>query len=233
ILILLGCVSAKAQQAIGTNYTGGVSLGGVTLVSSQISGTQANFAGIVITNSWNASGATNLNATNLAAGTIPFARAGGLTNHSDVTITSLQPGDVLAWSGTAWTNGPPSGGSGGGNNATNSGPIVLSISGTNVAVLASTPVGCTTNALLPYTLTLTTNVLIQHPTGMLDGQRIAISFAQDGTGSRLAAFDTKFSFGTDITGITLSTTASITDVATFIYNSTADKWRCVGFTRGY
>src|SRR6185369_17243834 len=116
---------------------------------------------------------------------------------------------------------------------TNSGPIALSISGTNVAILASNPLGCVTNALLPYTLTLTTNVLIQNPTGMLDGQRIAISFAQDGTGSRLASFDTKFAFGTDITGITLSTTASITDVATFIYNSTADKWRCVGFTRGY
>ena len=80
---------------------------------------------------------------------------------------------------------------------------------------------------------MTTNALVQNPTGMLDGQRITIEFIQDAVGSRIAYFDTKFAFGTDITEITLTTTASKTDFATFIYNATADKWRAVGFTRGY
>lgn len=35
---------------------------------------------------------------------------GSFTNHSDVTLTTLNPGDSLVWSGSAWTNGPaPSG----------------------------------------------------------------------------------------------------------------------------
>lgn len=37
---------------------------------------------------------------------------GAYTNHSDVTISSLTAGNHLAWSGTAWTNGPSAGGVG-------------------------------------------------------------------------------------------------------------------------
>jgi len=114
---------------------------------------------------------------------------------------------------------------------TNSGPITLSISGTNVAVSAVTPVGCVTNAPLPFRLTVTTNILVQNPTGGLDGQRIFVEFLA--TSNYVAYFDTKFSFGSDVTGITLSTTSNLVDFATFVYNSTADRWRAIGFTRGY
>jgi hypothetical protein len=123
-------------------------------------------------------------------------------------------------------------GSGGGG-GTNSAPIALSFSDTNVAVSCTTPLGCVTNAPLHYRLTMTTNALVQNPSGMGDGQRIVIEFIQDATGSRLAFFDTDFAFGTDITGITLTTTASKRDFATFVYHATTDKWYAVGFTRGY
>lgn len=36
------------------------------------------------------------------------ADLGAFTNHSDVVPSTLNPGDVMSWSGSAWTNGPPS-----------------------------------------------------------------------------------------------------------------------------
>ena len=124
---------------------------------------------------------------------------------------------------------PPIGGGG-----TNSGPIALSISGTNVAVNPITPLGCSTNAPLPYRLTLTTNVLVQNPSPTaLDGQTIIVEFLQDATGSRLVFFDTQYAFGTDISGITLTTTANKRDFATFKFNGVSSKWYCVGYVRGY
>ncbi len=42
-----------------------------------------------------------------------------------------------------------------------------------------------------------------------------------------------FAFGTDISGITLTTTASKRDFITAVYNSTATLWYVVGFVRGY
>ena len=69
---------------------------------------------------------------------------------------------------------------------------------------------------------------------MLDGQQITIEFLQDGTGSRiLNGLDGAFVFGTDITGLTLTTTASKRDFATFRYNGVTSKWYPLGFTRGY
>ncbi len=44
--------------------------------------------------------------------TLPTFRTVGLGEMSDVTITSPAGGDVLAYSGTEWTNGPSSGGGG-------------------------------------------------------------------------------------------------------------------------
>lgn len=72
-----------------------------------------------------------------------------------------------------------------------------------------------------------------NPTNGKDGQRCVWEIIQDGTGSRTITMDTKFAFGTDITGITLSTTASKRDFLTAIYDSTADRWHVVGFVRGY
>lgn len=153
--------------------------------------------------------------------------ADGAISGSGTGLTSV-PTNAIDSTFFAWINSKGTGSGGGG---TNSSPIALSFSDTNVAVSCTTPLGCVTNAPLHFTLSMTTNALIQNPTGMGDGQRIVIEFIQDATGSRLGYFDTDFAFGSDITACTLTTTASKRDFATFIY--TNSKWYCVGFVRGY
>jgi len=130
---------------------------------------------------------------------------------------------------TTW----PTGGGGG----TNAMPITLTISGTNVSISAATPVGCVTNAPIPYRLTLTTNVLIASATGANDGQRIVLTLIQDGTGSRRAFMATNYigSLDTPITAneLDLTTTASWRDKYIFEYRSSGDWWELVGRNRGY
>ena len=78
---------------------------------------------------------------------------------------------------------------------------------------------------------MTTNVLIQNPTGLVDGQRVIIEFIQDSLGNRQVFYDSAFGFGTDITGTMLTAAANKRDFATFIYCN--GKWYCVAFVRGY
>ena len=111
------------------------------------------------------------------------------------------------------------------------GPITLSISGTNVALTATPSNACVDNVPLHYRLTMTTNVLIQNPTGLVDGQRVIIEFIQDSLGNRQVFYDSAFGFGTDITGTMLTAAANKRDFATFIYCN--GKWYCVAFVRGY
>lgn len=84
-----------------------------------------------------------------------------------------------------------------------------------------------------FRVTLGGNRTLGNPTNPSDGQQCIWEIKQDGTGSRLLTLDTKFRFGTDITGVTLTTTANKTDYLTAIYNSSADKWDVVGFLKGY
>lgn len=87
-----------------------------------------------------------------------------------------------------------------------------------------------------FRLTLTGNVTaVDAPAGtLIDGDTMVWEMIQDGSGSHtITGWDAKYAFGADITGITLTTTASKRDFITFTYNSTADKWYCVGFVRGY
>lgn len=84
-----------------------------------------------------------------------------------------------------------------------------------------------------FRVTLGGNRTLGNPTNPTDGQKVVWEFIQDGTGSRTIALDTKFAFGTDITGVTLTTTASKRDFMGAIYNSTADKWFVTAFVKGY
>ena len=84
-----------------------------------------------------------------------------------------------------------------------------------------------------YRCTLTNNFQLNNPTSPLDGQRVVWELIQDATGSRTLAVGDAFAFGSDITALTLSTTASKRDFITAVYNSTASKWYVVGFVRGY
>lgn len=79
---------------------------------------------------------------------------------------------------------------------------------------------------------------ISAPAGtLIDGDTMVWEVIQDaGTLHTISGWDTGaggYKFGTDITGITLTATLSARDFITFTYNSTANKWYCVGFVRGY
>ena len=84
-----------------------------------------------------------------------------------------------------------------------------------------------------FRVTLGGDRTLGNPTNAVDGQPLIWEITQDGAGNRLLSLDTKFAFGTDVTGITLSTTAGKTDFLVAIYNSTADKFRVVDFVKGY
>lgn len=60
--------------------------------------------------SLNGSRLTNLNASELRLGTIPFTRAGSFTNHNDVSVSLLSAGHGMFWDPLTqrWTNGPAS-----------------------------------------------------------------------------------------------------------------------------
>jgi hypothetical protein len=84
-----------------------------------------------------------------------------------------------------------------------------------------------------FRVTLGGNRTLANPTNAFDGQLITWSIKQDATGSRTIALDTKFRFGTDITSITLSTTANKTDKLGVQYNAADDKFDVIAFVRGF
>lgn len=104
-------------------------------------------------------------------------------------------------------------------------PITTLTDGANIA---------TDCALGPrFRVTLGGNRTLDNPTNPQDGFQYVWEFLQDATGSRTITLDTKFAFGTDITALTLTTTASKRDFVTAIYNLTADKFYIVGVSKGY
>lgn len=84
-----------------------------------------------------------------------------------------------------------------------------------------------------WDMTLTGNVTAATVSAGYDGQKLTLRPKQDGTGSRTWAFDSSVAFGTDITGITLTTAANKTDVIGLEYNAAAAKWWVVAFTKGF
>jgi hypothetical protein len=74
---------------------------------------------------------------------------------------------------------------------------------------------------------------INNPTNPTNGQRVVFELIQDNAGNRLLALGNKFTLGTDITAVTLSTGANKRDFLTTIYNSTADLHYVVAFVKGY
>lgn len=84
-----------------------------------------------------------------------------------------------------------------------------------------------------FRVTLAGNRTLDNPTNMTDGFQYIWEIIQDATGSRTLSLGNKFAFGTDITGLTLTTTASKRDFITAIYNASADKFFIVGVSKGY
>lgn len=84
-----------------------------------------------------------------------------------------------------------------------------------------------------FRVTLGGNRTLGNPTNMVDGQKCIWELIQDGTGSRTITLGSAFALGTDISAVTLTTTASKRDFLGAIYNSTAAKWYVIAFVKGY
>ena len=84
-----------------------------------------------------------------------------------------------------------------------------------------------------FTVTLAGNRTLAAPTNPVDGMKRIWRFKQDATGSRTITLNAIFRLGTDITSITLTTTASKTDYMGAIYNATDSKWDIVAFVKGF
>jgi hypothetical protein len=81
-------------------------------------------------------------------------------------------------------------------------------------------------------ITLTGNITITF-SNAVDGQVIRLRLYQDSVGSRTLTLGTGIRVGTDITGVTLSTTAYACDYIAFIYNATDSKYDLLSYARGY
>lgn len=92
-----------------------------------------------------------------------------------------------------------------------------------------------TNAALGnhFRVTLGGNRTLGNPTNPTDGQKIIWELIQDATGSRTITLDTAFALGTDLTAITLTTTANKRDLLGAIYNASLAKWLVVAFIKGF
>jgi hypothetical protein len=88
-----------------------------------------------------------------------------------------------------------------------------------------------------FRVTLGGNRTLNAPTNAVDGQRITIEVIQDSTGSRTLTLTTgssgAFIFGTDITAITLTTTANKRDLIGCVYSSSLARWMVVSFVKGF
>lgn len=84
-----------------------------------------------------------------------------------------------------------------------------------------------------FTLVPAQNFTLANPTNPQNGQKILLRIKQDGTGSRVITYDTKFRFGTGIATAVLSTGANKVDYLGFYYDSTDDRWDVVAFENGH
>lgn len=83
-----------------------------------------------------------------------------------------------------------------------------------------------------FHITLTGNGTISNPTNAVDGRVITFRLRQDGGGSRIPVWDTKYRFVGDLASVVLSTTGGAIDRLAFEYDSTDDRWDCISFLKG-
>lgn len=88
-----------------------------------------------------------------------------------------------------------------------------------------------------FRVTLGGNRTLAAPTNATDGQRIILEVIQDGTGGRTLTLTTgssgAFAYGTDITTLTLTGTASKRDLVGFIYSGSASRWLVTSVIKGF
>lgn len=83
--------------------------------------------------------------------------------------------------------------------------------------------------------TLTQNVTLNITGGdaTMDGKQFVLRVKQDATGNRTLALGTGINVGTDITVVTLSTAANLTDYIAFIYRHETGKADLVSIVKGF
>jgi hypothetical protein len=218
-------VIPPAQAGSLSNHTdvtlGGMAVGNVLIYNG------TTWTNNPVTLPSNGAGLTNLNASALTIGVVPTAQMGSLTNHTDVAAPGLVGGQVLVYSGTAWTNAPlPSSGGGGG-----SGPSVSN----NIPVLLSyaTATNVPVNAALGthFRLVATNNFQLLNPTNASDAQRMIFEIIQDSAGGHTMTLGSAFKLGTDIPFVNLTTNANLRDFMTCVTSGT--NFYVVGFVKGY
>ena len=113
---------------------------------------------------------------------------------------------------------------------------------TNVTWVPQPPATSTASSFTPafnstrsHEFTLNAAATLNAPSGVTSsmlGDTFKLVFIQDSTGNRTLSVATNYLFGTDITGITLSTNAGARDYVT-VYVRRTDVFDVVGFVRGY
>lgn len=71
------------------------------------------------------------------------------------------------------------------------------------------------------------------PSNPEDGQKVTLEVTQDATGGRSLTLGSGFTFGTDISVLTLSSTAGLTDVIGLMYSASLSSWLITGLARGF
>lgn len=85
-----------------------------------------------------------------------------------------------------------------------------------------------------FTVTIAGNRTLGSFTTGTDGQKIAIRVRQDGTGGRTLAFDsTYWNLGSDVSLLSIASSANVYSYVGAIYNSASGKWDVVSIVRGY
>lgn len=147
-----------------------------------------------------------------------------LTGSPTVPTASAGSSNTVAAS-TAYVDRAVSLGGGGGGTSTT--PKTNTWSGFTIATDASL------GSVFRVLLTNGSQATLAVPTGASDGATVRWEIQQDSTGGRLLTLGSGWQFGTDITGIALTTNANAVDFLLGAFNSVSNVWRPLGFVRGY
>lgn len=154
-----------------------------------------------------------------------FTTGAGITNIANIVSANLTAGSNISLSTNSGGSISISSTASGGTSTSNNIPSSIVYTDTNIFINAG--------AATLFRIILTNSAFLHFPTNASDGQQIRISITQDSTGMRLLSYTNSLTFGSDITGITLTTNANKTDWITMIYWAASNRWDVVGVLMGY
>jgi len=84
-----------------------------------------------------------------------------------------------------------------------------------------------------FRVTIAASRTMGAPSNPRNGQRITFLITQGGSGSNTITWNAVYEFASGLAAPTLSTTAGLSDLVSFIYDSGRTKWLCSGYVIGY